>query len=199
MTRFATLALVALVPAVWLLSTGIGTTDQQPAGGEAKAAAQKMHVPTKAICVMTALSGSKVHGVIHFTQKGDMVHVKGKITGLTPGLHGFHVHEYGDMTDDKGMSTGGHFDPDKKMHGGPKSKERHVGDLGNIKANDKGVAEIDMMDKLLSLHGPHSIIGRGLIVHAKADDLKSQPSGDAGGRVGGGVIGIAKDEEAKKH
>ncbi len=148
---------------------------------------------------MTPLSGSKVHGVIVFTQKGHTVHVKGKITGLTPGLHGFHVHEYGDMTDDKGMSTGGHFDPDKTKHGGPDSKERHVGDLGNVKANDKGVAEIDITDKMLSLSGPHSIIGRGLIVHAKADDLKSQPAGDAGGRIGGGVIGIAKDEEAKKH
>ncbi|MCI0464722.1 MAG: superoxide dismutase family protein [Gemmataceae bacterium] len=199
MTRFATLALAALVPTAWLLSTGIGTTDHQPVKGEAKAVAQKVHMPTKAICVMTPLSGSKVHGVIVFTQKGHTVHVKGKITGLTPGLHGFHVHEYGDLTDDKGMSTGGHFDPDKTKHGGPDSKERHVGDLGNVKANDKGVAEIDLMDKMLSLSGPHSIIGRGLIVHAKADDLKSQPAGDAGGRVGGGVIGVAKDEEAKKH
>ena len=202
MTRFATFTLAGFALAVLLSTGGVGTTGDhaQKAGGDG----MKMAGPKKAICVIQPLTGSKdqpkVSGVVIFTQRGDVIEITGKITGLTPGLHGFHVHEYGDMTDDKGMSTGAHFDPDKTKHGGPDSKERHVGDLGNIKANDKGVADIDMMDKMLSLHGAHSIIGRGLIVHAKADDLKTQPSGDAGGRVGGGVIGVAKgDEEAKKH
>src|SRR5262249_43613387 len=151
---------------------------------------EKAAGPTKAICVMQPLSGSKVHGVIHFTQTGGEVEVTGKITGLTPGLHGFHVHEFGDMTDEKGMSTGAHFNPTGAPHGGLKSKMRHVGDLGNVMADDKGVATIKLRDKMISLHGPHSIIGRGLIVHAKPDDEKSQPSGDAGDRIGGGVIGI---------
>ncbi len=190
MTRFATVTLALLVPALWLTGGGEGTS------GEKKKMA---HGPTKAICVVHALSGSKVKGVVYFTQKGDAVHVKGKISGLTPGEHGFHVHEFGDLTDPKGMSTGGHFNPDGLPHGGPMSEKRHVGDLGNITANADGIAEINMTDKILKLHGPHSILGRGLIVHAKKDDEKTQPTGDAGGRVGGGVIGVAKVEAMKKH
>src|SRR5579862_3160741 len=152
--------------------------------------------PTKAVCVMQALSDSKVSGTITFTQKGAEVEITGAISGLTPGMHGFHVHEFGDITSKDGMSTGGHFNPDGMKHGGPHDKDRHVGDLGNIKADDKGVATLNMKDKLIQLDGPHSIIGRALIVHAKADDEKSQPSGDAGGRIGGGVIGVANDAPA---
>ncbi|MCC6421203.1 MAG: superoxide dismutase family protein [Gemmataceae bacterium] len=195
--RLTTFALAVLTPAAWLLASGSAPTAAQQ-NKATTAQPEKMQAPTRAICVMVPLSGSKVQGVVYFTQKGNAMEVSGKISGLTPGLHGFHVHEFGDLTDEKGMSTGGHFDPEGAPHGGPKAEKRHVGDLGNILADKNGVATIKMTDKLLSLHGPHSIIGRGLIVHAKADDLKSQPSGDAGGRVGGGVIGIAKGAAAKK-
>jgi superoxide dismutase, Cu-Zn family len=162
------------------------------AGGYAQKGEMKQEGPTKAICVMTPTKGSKVHGVVTFTRKGDAIEITGEITGLTPGPHGFHVHEYGDLNSDDGMATGGHFDPDKKMHGGPHDKNRHVGDLGNVEADKSGRVKLNITDKVIQLHGPHSIIGRGLIVHAKADDLKSQPSGDAGGRVAQGVIGVAK-------
>jgi len=145
----------------------------------------------EAIAIMNPTAKSKVRGVVHFKQKEGYVEVSGKITGLTPGLHGFHVHEFGDMSAPDATSAGGHFNPEGKPHGGPEGKDRHVGDLGNIEADDKGVAVIMMKDKLLSLHGAHAILGRGLIVHAKADDLKTQPTGDAGGRVAGGVIGVA--------
>jgi Cu-Zn family superoxide dismutase len=190
MTKYATVGLALVVSAALLWAR----TDPAPGGDHGKEAKP----PTKAICVMQPLSGSKVTGVITFTQKGDEVEVTGKITGLTPGMHGFHVHEFGDLTKDDGLATGGHFNPEGKMHGGPNDKDRHVGDLGNIMADKDGVATINMKDKLLKLHGPHSIVGRGLIVHAKADDEKSQPSGDAGGRIGGGVIGVANDAPAKK-
>src|SRR5262249_9192373 len=102
-----------------------------------------------------------------------------------------------DMNSKDGMSTGGHFNPEGKKHGGLHDKDRHVGDLGNIKADDKGVATLNIKDKLIQLDGPRSIIGRGLIVHAKADDEKTQPSGDAGARIGGGVIGVANDAPKK--
>ena len=187
MSKFATAAMVLLV-AMYLIIARPGATSEQ-----AKTAG-----PTKAICVMQSLADPKVSGVVTFTQVGDEVEVKGEITGLTPGLHGFHVHEFGDITSKDGMSTGGHFNPAGMKHGGMHDKERHVGDLGNVTANEKGVASINMKDKLLQLHGPHSIIGRGLIVHVKADDEKSQPTGDAGGRAAGGVIGIANDAPAKK-
>jgi Cu-Zn family superoxide dismutase len=151
--------------------------------------------PKKAVCVLIPTKDSKVSGIVTFTQTDDGVEVSGEITGLTPGKHGFHVHEFGDVSSADGMATGPHFDPDMtKHHGGPHDpeKERHAGDLGNIEADDSGKATIKAMDKDIQLHGPHSIIGRALIVHAKADDLKSQPAGDAGARIAQGVIGVAK-------
>jgi Cu-Zn family superoxide dismutase len=148
--------------------------------------------PTKAICVLTPTMNSKVAGVITFTKKGDAVEISGEVTGLTPGQHGFHVHEFGDLSSADGLATGGHFNPDKEKHGAPSASMRHVGDLGNIEADGSGKATVKMTDKLVQFYGKHSIIGRGLIVHAKADDLTTQPTGDAGGRVAQGVIGVAK-------
>lgn len=189
MRKFAAVALALLVPAAWLATTSLGTS-----GGQDK---DKM-APTKAICILQSLSDSKVTGIVYFTQKGDMIEITGKIMGLTPGKHGFHVHEFGDMSDAKGLSAGGHFNPDGKKHGSPKVEDRHVGDLGNITADANGVAELNTTDKVIALHGAHSILGRGLIVHAKEDDEKTQPTGDAGGRVAGGVIGVANVPAMKK-
>jgi len=152
----------------------------------------KVMGPTHAVCVLHSTKGHKAHGVIHFRLTDEGVAISGEISGLTPGEHAFHVHEFGDCSGADAMSAGPHFNPDKKKHGGPHDDDRHVGDLGNITANGRGVAEFKMMDKLVKLHGPHSIIGRSLIVHAKADDLKSQPAGNAGDRVACGVVGIAK-------
>ena len=80
----------------------------------------------------------------------------------------------------------------KEMHAAPKDMKRHVGDMGNIEANAKGVAKLKYVDPMMKFSGPASIIGRGVIVHEKADDLKTQPTGNAGGRVAAGVIGVGK-------
>jgi superoxide dismutase, Cu-Zn family len=189
MTKFAAVCLASLA-AVWLLTARPGETRNLDKANLAG--------PTKAICVVQPLSDSKVSGVVTFTQKGDEITITGQISGLTPGLHGFHVHEFGDVSSKDGLSAGGHFNPDGMKHGGPHDKDRHVGDLGNIQADANGIATLNIKDKVIQLDGPHSIIGRGLIVHAKADDEKTQPTGDAGGRVGGGVIGIANDAPPKK-
>jgi len=147
---------------------------------------------SKAVCVLHHTQGHKAHGTIWFTRRGGEVEITGEITGLTPGVHAFHVHEFGDCSAADAASAGGHFNPEGKKHGDIHARERHVGDLGNIKADGSGKATIDIRDREIKLSGPHSIIGRGLIVHAAPDDLKSQPSGNAGGRVACGVIGIAK-------
>ena len=156
--------------------------------------------PTRAVAVLHPVIATKapVHGVILFAQKDGYVEITGEVTGLTPGLHGFHIHEFGDPTSSDGMSAGAHFNPDGKKHGGPEDTERHAGDLGNLKADQDGKATVQLRDKHLKLSGPHSIIGRSVVVHAKADDLKSQPAGEAGGRIAIGVIGIAKGPDAKK-
>ncbi len=146
-----------------------------------------------AIVVLHATEGNTVSGVVEFRRTEGGVQVTGEINGLSPGgEHGFHVHQYGDCSGSDGKTAGGHFNPEGMEHGGPTSEKRHIGDLGNITANEAGIAKIDFVDKKLSLTGPHSIIGRGVIVHAKADDLTSQPTGAAGARLACGVIGIAK-------
>jgi Cu-Zn family superoxide dismutase len=147
--------------------------------------------PTRAVAVLHPTKGSQVHGVVWFTPEGGKMHVVAHLSGLTPGVHGFHIHEFGDCTADDGTSAGGHFNPGHGPHAAPTAAQRHEGDLGNITADAEGNASLDLTDAMLTLSGPHSIIGRGVIVHAKADDFHTQPTGDAGGRVACGVIGIA--------
>ncbi len=148
--------------------------------------------PTKAIAVLGSASGSSVTGVVTFTEGSDEVTVVADISGLTPGKHGFHIHEFGDCSDKDAKSAGGHYNPMKHEHAGPEATNRHEGDLGNIEADASGKAHLELKDKMLKLSGETSIIGYGVIVHEKADDLKTQPTGDAGGRVACGVIGVAK-------
>jgi Cu-Zn family superoxide dismutase len=175
--------LLALLVPVFLLSAA---DKKKPKKDKHKKADQVK----KAICLVHPLGDSKVYGTVSFAVKGKSVEVTGTIKGLTPGKHGFHVHEYGDCSSKDGMSAGSHFDPEHMPHGGPHSEKRHIGDLGNIEADENGVAEIKITDSKIKLNGPHSIIGRSIIVHAKEDDLKDIKS--AGARIGCGVIGIAK-------
>ena len=147
---------------------------------------------SKAVAILVPTKGSKVQGRVTFTEEDHKVHVHAEISGLTPGDHGFHIHEYGVWSED-GLAAGSHFDPTAtKHHAGIDVPKRHVGDLGNITASEDGRAILDLEDSSLHFHGPTSIIGRGLVVHEKADDLKTQPTGNAGGRLAVGVIGVAK-------
>jgi len=147
---------------------------------------------TKAIAVLSSASGSKVSGTVTFTKDGGGVKVVADVTGLTPGKHGFHVHEFGDCSAPDATSAGGHYNPEKHQHADRTASDRHVGDLGNLEADASGKAHLDWTDKMLTLSGDNSIIGLTVIVHEKEDDLKSQPVGNAGGRLACGVIGVAK-------
>lgn len=151
--------------------------------------------PLKAIAVLHPTQSNDVRGSITFREVADGVRVEGEIKGLTPGKHGFHVHEFGDCSASDAGSAGDHFNPTNKPHGAAEDRERHAGDLGNIEADASGVAKVNFLDHNLSMiKGPRSIIGRSLVVHAKADDLKTQPAGDSGARVACGVIGHAKSD-----
>ncbi len=145
-----------------------------------------------AVCILHPTEGNEVSGIVTFTKTDGGIKIVANLEGLTPGKHGFHIHEYGDCSRLDGKSAGGHFNPDGKKHGAPNSEERHVGDLGNLLANENGKAYYEIIDSYISFSGPHSIIGRAIIVHAGEDDLTSQPTGAAGARVACGVIGLAK-------
>jgi Cu-Zn family superoxide dismutase len=146
----------------------------------------------KAIAVLNPASGSQVHGTVIFTKEDNGIRVVALIAGLTPGKHGFHIHEFGDCSAPDASSAGGHFNPGHMPHGGPNDKEHHVGDMGNINADSSGVAHLDYTDNSITLSGSNSIIGHSVVVHASPDDFKTQPSGNSGTRVACGVIGIAK-------
>jgi Cu-Zn family superoxide dismutase len=151
--------------------------------------------PLKAIAVLYPTEGNKVSGTVTFTEVADGVQVQVEITGLTPGKHGFHVHEFGDCSAVDASSAGAHFNPTDQPHAAPDAEARHVGDMGNVEADASGTAKLDYLDHNMSLaHGQESIIGRSVVVHAKEDDLKSQPTGDSGARVACGVIGSAKSQ-----
>jgi len=144
-----------------------------------------------AMAVVTPTAGNNAAGVVDFTQTDDGVHITAEISGLTPGDHGFHIHEWGDISKPNGKAEGGHLNLNHTPHGARDAKVRHTGDLGNITADARGVARYDWTDPDLNLA---LIIGRGVIVHAKPDDY-GQPTGNAGARVAQGVVGVAKEEE----
>jgi Cu-Zn family superoxide dismutase len=145
-----------------------------------------------AIAVISPTSTSNVHGIVKFSPTAKGVRVVADISGLAPGVHGFHIHEWGDISSQTGESAGPHFNPDKTVHGGPNTAKHHEGDLGNIEADANGNAHLDAVHPSIQLFGEKSIIGRSVVVHEDEDDLNSQPAGNAGGRLGVGVIGIKR-------
>lgn len=158
-------------------------------------AAVKADQPKKAFVLLQGTSG--VSGNVTLSQPSctEPVFIEVNIIGLEPGKHGFHIHEKGDLSDGC-TSTGGHYNPEKATHGGPNDHVRHVGDLGNVLADENGVAKTSFSDTVVSLFGSYSVVGRAFVVHAGVDDFgktnhpDSLKTGNAGGRLACGVIGI---------
>jgi superoxide dismutase, Cu-Zn family len=183
--RISRLAIAATAAGAVVVISTMGVSAQGPE--------MKMEGASKAIAVLIPTkSGTGVSGTITFTKTEKGTKVSAEITGLAPGKHGFHIHEFGDASSPDGKAAGGHFNPKGAAHGDPsKTAPRHLGDLGNIEADSSGKATYDKVDPDLPLSGPMSIIGHGVVIHEKADDF-GQPVGNAGGRVAVAVIGIAK-------
>jgi Cu-Zn family superoxide dismutase len=156
----------------------------------------------KPITAVAVFNSGNIQGNVYFIEdlKNEKVIIKINIKGLNKNsLHGFHVHESGDLTE-QCTSMCAHFNPYKKNHGCPGLKERHVGDLGNLKTDKNGVAFYNMTDDVIKLRGTKSnIIGRGLIIHADPDDCgkgnfpDSLTTGHAGKRIACAIIGYAKE------
>jgi Cu-Zn family superoxide dismutase len=145
----------------------------------------------RAVAVLHSVGATQARGVVLFTQREGYVEISGEIVGLAPGLHGFHVHEFGDCSAADASSAGDHFNPTKMRHGDPNDPNRHAGDLGNLQADHQGRAVVSLKNNLLQLEGLHGIVGRSLIVHSDPDDFQTQPSGNSGSRLACGVIGLA--------
>jgi Cu-Zn family superoxide dismutase len=146
--------------------------------------------PKHATATMAGTAKFKaVKGTVEFKETDDGIEVTANIEGLKKGVHGFHIHEKGDCSAPDAKSAGGHFNPSNHKHGAPDAAEHHEGDLGNITAekDGKGTATITIKGVTLG-DGDTSIVGKGFIIHAKADNFKTQPTGDAGDRVACGVI-----------
>mmetsp|Transcript_21727 Transcript_21727/g.21029 ORF Transcript_21727/g.21029 Transcript_21727/m.21029 type:complete len:154 (-) Transcript_21727:183-644(-) len=144
------------------------------------------------------ISGDGIIGslILHQAQEEAPTSIDGVIRGLTPGKHGIHIHVFGDFTEGL-IAAGGIFNPFGRNHGSPDDEERMVGDLGNIEVDEDGVANINIEDRQVKLIGPHSIIGRSIIIKSSEDDQgrggheSSLSTGNSGQRVAGGVVGIA--------
>jgi Cu-Zn family superoxide dismutase len=135
-------------------------------------------------------SGSTVMGTATFTELPEGgVRVVVHIDKAPPGTHGLHVHEKGDCSAPDATSAGGHFNPTTMPHAGPMDAQHHAGDLGNIEIKADGTGDLTITSTMLTVKsGPNSVVGRAVIFHEKADDLKTQPTGNAGGRLACGVV-----------
>lgn len=152
-----------------------------------------MLVP-RAIAVMLPTEGNQVHGRIMFEQTPGGVVVTAMVSGLNPNQkHGFHIHEFGDISDPAGQATGDPYDPEGHDHVLPNGDHvGHAGDLGNLHADAEGNATYTKTFGSLTIAGTKNpVLGRGVIIHAKPDD-GGQPTGNAGARIAQGVIGVAR-------
>ena len=181
-----------LAAAVLLAAAGCADAPEVPDEPDAPIV-QAPSRPDRAAADVVEVDGSGVSGRVEFTSLDDAVEIRYNLTGLAAGDHGFHVHQRGDCGPDStgtpAGAAGDHFNPLSSPHGAPDSAaaRRHAGDLGNVTAEGGQTVGV-RVDSVLTFDGPTSILGKAVIVHAGADDLVTQPGGEAGARVGCGVI-----------
>ncbi|ACY17172.1 superoxide dismutase family protein [Haliangium ochraceum] len=160
----------------------------EPEAAEAEAAEPEEMDALMARAKLQSVEGQSIEGEVSFKEAGDGIEIHLNVQGLEAGKHGFHIHETGDCSAPDFKSAGGHFNPAQHDHGEP-GPSSHAGDLGNIEVGADGTSEATMTSTDIILReGANSVVGKAVVIHAGADDLKSQPSGDAGGRVACGVI-----------
>jgi Cu-Zn family superoxide dismutase len=172
-------------------SLGLTLTAAVGLGLVASSALAQKGAPAPAVkATLEARSGSTVTGWATFTEvEGGGVKVVVHVEKAPPGTHGLHIHETGDCSDPEAKSAGGHFNPTKMDHAGPMDEKHHAGDLGNIEVKADGTGDLTITSKMIAVtYGPNNVVGRAVIFHEKADDLKTQPTGNAGARLACGVI-----------
>ena len=153
------------------------------------ACASMMH--PSATATLAPTSGQTANGTVRLTQMADgAVEVNVNLTGVPPGVHGFHIHENGDCADN-GNAAGGHYNPMTTAHGAPNADPHHAGDFGNVTADDMGRVQLEFTTPSVTVEaGPNSVVGHAIILHANPDDLTTQPTGNAGGRIACCVLSL---------
>ena len=177
---------------------GCGGGDEADEFGADSLAADTMGVMDgagmdQAVAQLSPTQGNTARGTLAFRSENGFVRVEGQLSGLSPGSHGIHVHENGDCSAPDASSAGEHFNPTGQPHGSPDSAQRHVGDFGNVEAGADSTVSISLSDSVITLSGANSVVGKAVVVHANADDLRTQPSGNSGPRVACGVIQMEGD------
>ncbi len=183
--------LIAIVPLLLLAACDDG--GQRVEARHHAAAPLAVINATDAIAVIVPTAGNTCAGTVRIHESDGRVLITADISGLTPNArHAVHIHEFGDVSSADGSSAGGHYNPEGHPHAGLDHQERHAGDLGNLMADAAGTCHVEISVDNCSLGGVRNpIIGRSLVIHGKEDDLVTQPSGNAGPRIGVGVIGVA--------
>lgn len=143
----------------------------------------------KARAYIQPAPGWNVSGIVEFEETPEGVMINAKVLNLPEGKHGFHIHEGNECNGDF-ESAGGHYNPYNSMHGSPDDgiRDRHVGDLGNLVADEFEVAHYQRLDTIVALRGPRSIVGLAIVIHEHPDDFTTQPTGESGSRIGCGII-----------
>ena len=144
-----------------------------------------------AICQINPANGTSVHGEVEFFQKNNKVIINVEVEGLSYGLHAIHIHEFGDCSSFDAKSAGGHWNPNNKKHGEWGSESHHKGDIANLFADSSGNSSLKFETDLWCLgckDESYNILGKSIIIHQGLDDFHSQPSGNAGKRIGCGII-----------
>jgi len=131
-------------------------------------------------------------GTATFSEKSNGVQLDLKVSNLPPGLHGFHIHAVGKCEAPDFASAGPHLNPEGKQHGWDNPLGHHLGDLQNLNVGPDGKANVRVLVPGVTLgEGANSLFhegGTALVIHAKPDDGKTDPAGNAGARIACGVI-----------
>lgn len=195
-TALTPVLLAASVLALSACSSSAPTKSTAPAASAPTPAAPAAQSTAKSATVnLASASGSLVSGKLTVVPMGNGVHLTGEVGGLSPGsTHAIHIHEKGDCSAADASSAGGHFNPAAQPHGKVGGGAHHGGDMDNLVANAEGVAQVNAHAEGVTLGGgaANDVAGKAVIVHAAADDYRTQPTGNAGGRVACGVITVTR-------
>jgi Cu-Zn family superoxide dismutase len=189
--------MLGLAAAAAIVGASISAT--AAAGGADGAAAKAAQPAGKAPMVHSAKAAlasaddPKLSGTVTFTQQADAVRVEVDVAGVDKaGLHGLHLHENGKCEHDPAgkhyTTAGGHFNPTGAAHACPDSTTHHAGDFGNVEIKPDGTGHLVVVTAMLSLNGANTPVGKAVILHTGADDCKTQPTGNSGGRLACGVV-----------